>query len=121
MTRYLWTGILALAAVSLLAQTKKNPAGDMTSWGDFFIVSSVDIAKNGILLKLPSEVTELMRVDERTKYFEEGGRAIRLNDLRAGDTVYITSRPGSDRPIAVAIHKGPMTMEVLRARYLTSK
>ena len=89
--------------------------------GDFFIVSSIDLAKRQILLKRPTEVTELMRVDGGTHYFEERGKPIRLTDLRAGDTVYIVSKPGSAQPLAVTIHKGPMTPDVLRDRYLKGK
>jgi hypothetical protein len=62
-----------------------------------------------------------MRVDGETRYFEERGKPIRLTDLRAGDTVYIVSKTGTGQPVAATIHKGPMTPDVLRERYLTGK
>lgn len=104
----------AIAALAVLAQ-----AADTA--GDFFIISSVDLSKKQILLKLPTEVTELMRVDAGTRYFEQHGKAIQLTDLRAGDTVYITTKGSGNRPVAVAVRKGPMTLEVLGQRYLKSK
>jgi hypothetical protein len=102
----------------MFAQSGTNRAGMDLSKGDFFIVSSIDLAKKQILLKRPTEVTELMRVDGETRYFEERGKPIRLTDLRAGDTVFITSRPTSGQSVAITIHKGPMTLDVLRERYL---
>jgi hypothetical protein len=39
----------------------------------------------------------------------------------AGDTVYITSKPNSQPPAAVTVRRGPMTLEVLRRRYLGGK
>ena len=75
-------------------------------------------AKKQILLKRPTEVTELMPVDGETCYFEERGKPIRLTDLRAGDTVFITSKPTGGPSVAVTIHKGLMTLDLLRERYL---
>jgi hypothetical protein len=89
--------------------------------GDFFIVSSVDLGKKQILLKRPTEVTELMRVDGETRYFDEHGKAIKLTDLRAGDTVYLTSKRSGEQSIAVTIRVGPMTLDVLQERYLKSR
>ena len=102
------------------AQSVKNSENTNFANGDFFIVSSIDLAKKQILLKRPTEVTELMRVDGETRYFEERGKPIRLTDLRAGDTVFITSKPTGGQSVAVAIHKGPMTLDMLRERYLKS-
>ena len=104
----------------VFAQPEKDSAKESSNKGDFFIVSSIDLAKKQILLKRPTEVTELMRVDSSTRYFEECGKAIRLADLRAGDTVYIVSKPNAEQPVAVTIQKGPMTVEVLRERFLTT-
>jgi hypothetical protein len=117
MTRSFWAGIvLAIAARPMPAQTADpNPSGD------FFIISSVDLSKRQILLKLPTEVTELMRVDRDTQYIGEGGKAIGLGDLRAGDTAFITSKRSGEQTVAIGIRKGPMTVEILRQRYLSSK
>ena len=84
--------------------------------GEFFIVSSIDPAKNQLLLKQPTEVTEVIRVSDTTKYFDKAGKALELKDLRAGDTVFITRRPGTNE--AIEIRKGPMTVAELQRRYL---
>ena len=55
---------------------------------EFFIVSSVNSAKHELLVKMPTEVTQVMRVDDGTKYFDRHGKSIGLADLRAGDTVF---------------------------------
>jgi hypothetical protein len=87
--------------------------------GEFFIISSVDPAKQQVLVKLPTEVTQVMRVDAQTKYVDRNGRAIGLSDLRAGDTVFIMSRLTDGT--AFEIRKGPMTISELQRRYLQSK
>jgi hypothetical protein len=111
-------GILAILVIRVLAQSGVSSG---FARGDFFIVSSIDLAKRQILLKRPTEVTELMRVDRDTRYLEERGNPIRLTDLRAGDTVYILSKSSGAQPVAVTIHKGPMTLDVLRERFLKRK
>src|SRR5215469_16599750 len=111
-------GILALLAMAGLAQTTKDSPAPEFAKGDFFIVSSIDLAKRQILLKRPTEVTELMRVDGETRFLDEHGKPIRLTDLRAGDTVYIASRPNGGVAVAATIRKGPMTLDVLRERFL---
>jgi len=108
-------GILAVLAIPALAQAGVSSG---FAQGDFFIVSSIDLAKRQILLERPTEVTELMRVDGETRYLEERGNRIRLTDLRAGDTVYILSKSSGSQPLAVTIHKGPMTLDVPRERFL---
>lgn len=89
--------------------------------GDFFIISSVDLAKRQLLLKLPTEVTELMKVEDKTSYHDETGKSIKLSDLRAGDTVFITSVYAAGGYLALTIRKGPMTLQLLRERYLNPK
>ena len=118
MLRIIRTGIFAVLIMPVFAQPEKDPAKEGSNKGDFFIVSSIDLAKKQILLKRPTEVTELMRVDRSTRYFEERGKPMRLADLRAGDTVYIVSKPNAEQPVAITIQKGPMTLEVLRKRFL---
>lgn len=113
-------GILAVLITPVFAQSGKGPVNTGVGKGDFYIVSSIDLAKKQILLKRPTEVTELMRVGGETRYFEESGKPMRLDDLRAGDTVFITSKPTGGQPVAVTIHKGPMTLDVLRERFLKS-
>ena len=111
-------GILAVLITPIFAQSGTGPANTDFGKGDFYIVSSIDLAKKQILLKRPTEVTELMRVDGETRYFEESGKPMRLADLRAGDTVFITSKPAGGQSVAVTIRKGPMTLDLLRERYL---
>ena len=116
--KLLQVGILAFLMTPVFAQPGTDPAGADLGRGDFFIVSSIDFAKRQILLKRPTEVTELMRVGSETRYFEERGKPIRLTDLHAGDTVFIASKPTGGQSVAVTIHKGPMTLDLLRERYL---
>jgi len=118
--RLIPVAILAVLLTSVFAQSGADPPRADFDKRDFFIVSSIDLAKKQILLKRPTEVTELMRVDGETRYFEERGQPIRLSDLRAGDTVFIMSKPAGGQSVALTIHKGPMTLDVLRERYLKS-
>jgi len=115
--------VVALIAVAgvLPVQSRSRSLDERSYSGDFFIVSSVDVSKGQLLLKLPTEVTEVMRVNNDTRYLDEEGRPIKLTDLRAGDTVYINQQAGSGGALAVEIRKGPMTIAELRRRYLRSK
>jgi len=89
--------------------------------GEFFVISSVDAKKNQIVLKRPTEVTEVVRVSEKTAYLDEQGKALLFKELRAGDTVYVTFVAGSSGGRMVGrIRKGPMTVEELHRRYLRS-
>ncbi len=108
-----------LVSLPLLAETREKAR---PSVGDeFFIVSSVDIKKKQMVLKRPTEVTELVLVNEKTVSLDEQGKPVPVKDLRAGDTVYVTTAPlaGGGR-VALRIRKGPMTPEELRRRYLKS-
>jgi hypothetical protein len=113
--------ILALVLPMAAQQTAKNTAAGMSAAGDFFIISSVDQAKKQLLLKRPTEVTEVMSVDDNTHYFDEHGKAIQLTALRAGDTIYIQSTRRVDGALAQSIRLGPMTVEELHRRYLNRK
>ena len=110
--------VTALAALIFCPPQSAAKSAAATSSGDFFIISSVDLARQQLLLKFPTEVTEVMRVDGNTRYLDESGKPIKLADLRAGDTVYVTSVRGLEGVTAVRIRKGPMTLEELRRRYL---
>jgi hypothetical protein len=119
--RRMWAALVLVSvlAVPMVAQTARKPSseGDLST-AEFFIISSVDLGKKQILLKRPTEVTELMQVQDDTRFFEENQKPLKLTDLRAGDTVYITSRRNGEQSIALIIRKGPMTLETLRERYL---
>ena len=103
---------------SAAAQSAKNPAPAARESGDFFIIWSVDSAKNELLLKLPTEVTEVVRVNTKTRYLDGADKPIKLDDLRAGDTIYVLFSGSGQNRVAQRIRKGPMTVEELRRRYL---
>jgi hypothetical protein len=113
--------ILALAMTVAAQQIAKKSTPNTATTGDFFIISSVDLAKQQLLLKRPTEVTEVMSVDDNTHYFDEHGKAIQLAALRAGDTIYIQSTRRADGALAQSIRLGPMTVEELHRRYLNRK
>jgi hypothetical protein len=108
---------LMLAMVSFVAtvsaQSKKTSTGD-----EFFIVASVDQSKSQFLLKRPTEVTLLMRATDKTRYFDDAGKAIKFSDFRAGDTVWVMSEGGAAGRVAVRIRKGKMTVADLHRYYL---
>lgn len=116
-----WLTLGSALSLSLFAQPQAPGKHFNSTNGDFFIISSVDLGKNQILLKLPTEVTELMRVTSETRYFDEHGGAIKLTQLRAGDTVYISSKRAGEELTAVTVSKGPMTLDILRQRYLKAR
>jgi hypothetical protein len=114
--------LLALVAAFFTAGTagsSVSPTPTSAPAEDFFIVSSVDLARGSIVLKKPTEVTLAMRVTEKTGCVDEKGRTIPLSELRAGDTVFIASAPDSSgQLVANRIRLGPMTVKELRLRYL---
>ncbi|MBI1941045.1 MAG: hypothetical protein HYS33_06020 [Acidobacteria bacterium] len=118
--------ILALAAAvlsgaylpNLLRAEGKNASTPKTP-GEFYIISSVDVKENQIVLKRPTEVTELIQISDKTAFLDEDGKKIRFENLRAGDTVWVMAS-GKAQGIRVAsqIRKGPMTAQELHRRYL---
>ena len=102
------TGTCFLANAGISAQAEPRD--------EFFIISSVNSDKLELLVKLPTEVTQVMRVNGETEYLDRGGRSIGLADFRAGDTVYIVWSPKTG--LARKIRKGPMTVAELQRRYL---
>ena len=115
---------LALAAVVFAAlpvaaadrEQARSARGD-----EFFIISSVNASKHELVLKRPTEVTELMAVTDSTVYVDEQGKPLHFEDLRAGDTVYVAYTNRSDGPpVALRIRRGPMTLEELHRRYLSA-
>ncbi len=114
--------ILALTLGWVLAPAwlqAKSQSSKPTAEEEFFIVSSLDAKKNQIVLKRPTEVTELVRVTDKTAYLDENGKPLHLEDLRAGDTVYAVFGVSSEGVrVVTRLRKGPMTVEELHARYL---
>jgi hypothetical protein len=87
---------------------------------EFFIISSVNLPKHQLVLKLPTEVTMQMTVDSKTAIVGENGQQMNLGELRSGDTVYITYVTGPEGENALKIRLGPMTVQELHQRYLNS-
>jgi hypothetical protein len=113
---------LAIAATLVLglwlapgshAQGKKSATGE-----EFFITASIDQSRSQLLLKRPTEVTMLAKVTEKTAYADETGKAISFANLRAGDTVWVTTSGTGDNLVATRVRKGPMTVENLHRYYL---
>jgi hypothetical protein len=115
MTRTASTWLFAIVTAALL-DPRAAIAAPTEPRDEFFIISSVDADKHELLVKLPTEVTQVMRVDGATKYLDRRGQPIRLADFRAGDTVYIVRSPNTGA--AREIRKGPMTLPELQRRYL---
>jgi hypothetical protein len=109
--------LVLLAAAAASAALGASPAPAPSE--EFFIVSSVDPGKGTMVLKRPTEVTLTMRVTEKTRCLDEGGKTIRATDLRAGDTVFIASEShGAGPALALSIRLGAMTVPELHRRYL---
>jgi hypothetical protein len=132
----LLAGLAAPAVAAPPAGQKKppasatKPAARTPSEGqareDFYIVVSVNQPAKNLVLKLPTEVTMSIDVNDKTVYLDENGRPITFADLHAGDTVYVVHRrmagspaAAGDEELAVRIRKGPMTPQELHRRYLT--
>ncbi len=112
----LMAGLRLVAPLSAQSKDQSRARGRE----EFFIVSSVDTGKKQLLLKRPTEVTEVVRVNDKTVFLDEQGRQINFSDLHAGDTIFlvsIRSTAGGPR-FALRIREGPMTLEELRRRYL---
>jgi hypothetical protein len=111
----LCAGLLVLPGITM-GRAAERQASQTDS---FFIVSSVDAQKRQIVLKLPTEVTEVVEVTPATTYRDEAGKNLKFEDLRAGDTVYATLRRSTQGALVVVkIRRGPMTLEEMHARYL---
>jgi len=120
-----WSGallaMLLALPLGLTASSTPREAPPAARGDQFFLISSVDLAKHQIVLKAPTEVTQLVRVIEKTTFLDEQGKPIQFKDLRAGDTVYATLAASGEGPrVLVSVRKGPMTVEELHRRYLSS-
>jgi hypothetical protein len=93
----------------------KNERGEQ-----FFIVASVDLQKSQLLLKYPTEVTLLVKIDPKTNMQDESGKPLKLTDFRAGDTVWVnsTTAKGDTESTATRVRKGEMTVADLHKYYL---
>jgi hypothetical protein len=102
---------MILAAMLMAAAMNGAPADE------FFIISSVDLSRNRIVLKRPTEVSVLATITAATTIRGEHGETLRPNDLRSGDTVYAVVRMQPEGILLVSMRRGPMTLEELRRRY----
>ncbi len=113
----------AIALLLIVGATPRLNRGDASplraETEDFFIISSVDIRKKQLVLKRPTEVTELMQVTDKTVCLDEQGKLIQFKELHAGDTVYVTSALSAlGLRMVTRVRRGPMTVEELHRRYL---
>jgi len=112
--------IICLPAAPLSAQ--KATKGSASDAEEFFIISSVDLIKKQLVLKHPTEVTELVLVTDATTCLDESGATFSCKTLRAGDTVFVvTSRSNRNTPTALRIRKGPMTVEEVHRKYMNPR
>jgi hypothetical protein len=103
-----------IVAAMLMATALNVPANT-----EFFIVSSIDLPKNRVVLKRPTEVTVLATITPSTELRGEHGEHLRPADLRSGDTVYAVVRTEADGSLVlISVRRGPMTLEELHRRYL---
>ncbi len=99
-------------------RAEEDAAPKVKTAGEFFIVSSVDVKQKQIVLKRPTEVTEPIQISDKTIYLDEEGKKIPFEDLRAGDTVWVSlSGKAEGVRIAGVLRKGSMTAEELHRRY----
>jgi hypothetical protein len=116
--KILLCSLLALLLALPLVAAPAAPASPISKNDEFFIVSSIDVAHNRIILKRPTDVTATVHVTAGTQIRDEQGRARQLTDLHAGDTAWITStRNPAGELTALTIRLGPMTVEELQRRY----
>jgi hypothetical protein len=114
-----WGMALAIL-IALPLRAGKQEKGLPSGGEEFFIISSVNLAKNQLVLKHPTEVTELMLVTDKTSCLDEQGKTFACKSLRAGDTVYVSSnRNGKGPRTAVRIRLGPMTIDEVHRKYVS--
>lgn len=107
--RLLVFGVLALAMALIAAEPPD----------EFFIISSVDAAHSRLVLKRPTDGTVVLIVTDKTAIRGERGESLRLANLRSGDTIYVVAAAKTNGEVtALAIRRGPMTVEQLHRRYL---
>jgi hypothetical protein len=112
--------VFGVAFATLLAGAASARPADQQSGGeDFFVISSIDRAKHLLVLLQPTEVTEAMGVSDKTQFFDDKGKALKITDFRAGETVFITSHRQADGSmLADRVRKGYMTVAEMRRRYV---
>jgi hypothetical protein len=112
--------LAALAAMVLCSTMMVRAQGQPTSGKDeFFVISSIDKAKNTLILLRPTQITATLAVTPKTQFFDDKGKALKLTDFRTGDTIFVTYSSQADKGlVAEHVRKGMMTMLEMRKRYL---
>jgi hypothetical protein len=111
----------SLAAAATLAASTAGAAqrgASRETRDEFFIISSVNVPKHQMVLKLPTEVTVTMKLNDKTSIVSEKGKQLDIGQLRAGDTAYISYVTTVDGSTARNVRLGPMTVQELHRRYL---
>jgi hypothetical protein len=115
---FLAVALLAVAATlaaPAAGAARKGPTHEIRD--EFFIVSEVHLKKHHLVLELPTQITMVMQVTDKTVFTNEQGRRLPLSKIRAGDTVYINYIKNPKGSTALRIHEGPMTVRLLHERY----
>lgn len=113
----------ATAALSLplflAAHAFSTQAAQASGSDEFFIISSVDIKQNQIVLKRPTEVTQVVTVNKETVFLNLAGKTMPFATLRAGDTGYAMLKRVKGEYILAKFRLAPMTLEEVHKRYLS--
>ncbi len=81
---------------------------------EFFTITSIDSAKQELVLKSLTEFTQVAKVTNHTPYLDAEGNELRFTDLQTGDTVYvILSRDVDGVPRILSLHRGPFAADEL--------
>jgi hypothetical protein len=107
------SALILISAFAVRAQVQPKSGND-----EFFVISSVDKAHNALILLLPTEITSTIGVNDKTKYADENGKAIKLSDFRTGDTIFVSYSTQNNTLTATNVRKGMMTTAEMRKRYL---
>jgi len=105
--------LILVSTVTVRAQVQAKAGND-----EFFVISSVDKAHNALVLLRPTEITTTIAVSDKTKFVDENGKAIKVTDLRTGDTIFVTYSTQNNSLTAQSVRKGMMTTSEMRKRYL---
>jgi hypothetical protein len=104
---------LALSLAASIAATAKAKGAGGAAKEEFFIVSSLNMQKHEILLKMPNEVTMPMSVTAKTTVVGQDGKPMKVTDLRSGDTGYFTYVQNGTEAQALSIRLAGMTRQNL--------
>jgi hypothetical protein len=110
------------AAATTAAPSGSSAASKPTSTtsDEFFVVSSVEKVNNqyNLVLLRVTETTATMLVTDKTQIVDETGKPLKVTDLRAGDTLFVSYSSGAGGALtATHVRKGIMTLAELRSRY----